>query len=100
MTKSEFIKASINIAKSHAGVLLPITEDKIVETDDCNMFFYYELESSYDDNDDNEVMCTYWYSVSNYRDMGDPDNQIEFAMGIDGRRGDHFIIDIKDWLQD
>lgn len=98
MTKEDFIKASINIARSHAGVLLPITEEQVVSTDDCNMFYYYELESSYDDNDDNEVMCTFWYSVSNYKNVENFENKIEFATGIDGRRGDHFIIDIQDWL--
>ena len=43
------------------------------------------------------VECVFWYFVSNFKNFfffyG-----LEVAMGIDGRRGDHFFLNYKDWL--
>ena len=58
-------------------------------TADVNAFVY----------DDNDVECTLWYSVSNYKDQR-PEDGIEFATGIDGRSGDHFFISSKDWQEE
>lgn len=99
MTKQEFITASKNVAKYYCGINLPITEESLMEKSDCIYYFYYELPSSYEDDDDNEIECTYWYSVSNYKDEI-PEEGIELAMGIDGRSGDHFFLNYKDWLQE
>jgi len=95
MTKYEFVTASKNVAKYYSGVKLPFDENSIMEKDGCNFYFYYELPSTYDDNDDNEIDCVYWYSVSNL--VGEEET-IEFATGIDGRSGDHFFVNYKDWL--
>jgi len=97
MTKEEFVTASINVANYYYGVNLPVTPENIMEKEDCNYYFYYELPSSYDDDDDNEIECVFWFSVSNYKDH--PEESIELARGIDGRRGDHFILNYKDWLK-
>ncbi|MBQ9909281.1 MAG: hypothetical protein IJP61_12570 [Treponema sp.] len=99
MTKEEFIKASKNFAKYYSGIKLPIDENSLIDREGCNYFFFYEFPSEYVDNDDNDVECTYWYSVSNYKDKR-PEDGIEFATGIDGRPGDHFFISSKDWQEE
>lgn len=96
MTKEEFITASKNFAKFYCGIRLPIDESSLMEKEGCRFYFYHELPSEYVDNDDNDVECVVWYSVSNYTDER-PDDGIEFATGIDGRRGDHFFISCRDW---
>ncbi|MBQ0051911.1 MAG: hypothetical protein KBT11_07595 [Treponema sp.] len=98
MTKQEFVTASINVCKYYFGVNLPLTVDNIMEKEDCINFFYFELPSSYEDDDDNEIECTFWYSVSNYKDVASEEH-IEVATGIDGRSGDHFFIKFQDWLE-
>lgn len=99
MTKEEFITASKNFAWYYSGIKLPLDENSLIEREDCNYFFFYEFPSEYVDNDDNDVECTFWYSVANYKDRR-PEDGIEFATGIDGRRGDHFFISSRDWQQE
>lgn len=97
MTKQEFVTASKNVAKYYSGVNLPLSEDSIMEKEGCNFYFFYELPSVYEDDDDNEIDCNFWYSVSNYSGS-DNEDLIEYATGIDGRSGDHFLVNYKDWL--
>lgn len=97
MTRQEFVTAAKNVAKYYYGIKLPVTEENLMETEDCNYFFMYELPSEYVDNDDNDVECVFWYSVSNFKNV-ESENGLELAMGIDGRRGDHFFLNYKDWL--
>lgn len=97
MTKEQFVKASKNVARYYSGVNLPLDEKNIMHKDGCNFYFYFELDSCYEDDDDNEIDCVFWYSVSNYTDS---EYGIEFATGIDGRSGDHFMLDCRDWLED
>lgn len=99
MTKTEFVKAAKNVAKYYCGINLPVTEDNLMEKEDCNYYFFWEFPSEYVDNDDNDVECDFWYSVSNYKDV-DPENAIEFSTGIDRRNGDHFFVNYKDWLEE
>ncbi len=97
MTKPEFVKAAKNVAKYQCGINLPISEDNLISKDGCIFYFYYELASTFEDADDNEIECTNWYSVAQYE--GDSyDQLIEIASGIDGRSGDHFLVNYKDWL--
>lgn len=97
MTKEEFVTASRNVAKFYYGINLPITVNNLIPKEDCNYFYIWELPSEYVDNDDNDVECDFWYSVSNFKDENSED-KIELAMGIDGRNGDHFFLNYKDWL--
>lgn len=99
MTKLEFVTASKNFVKYYFGVNLPLTTETIMDKDDCNYFFYFELPSEYVDNDDNDVECVFWYSVSNYKEIS-PEECIEVATGIDGRSGDHFYIKYQDWMEE
>ena len=99
MIKEEFVAASKNVARYYYGIQLPLSVDTIMEKEGCTFYFYYELPSSYDDDDDNEVDCVFWYSVANYTDVRSEDG-IELSMGIDGRSGDHFFLCYKDWLQE
>lgn len=98
MTKKEFVTASKNVARYYYGVNLPLTEENIMEREGCIFYFYFELPSSYEDDDDNEIECVFWYSVSNYTEIAS-ESGIEVAMGIDGRSGDHFFINFQDWME-
>ncbi|WP_147614947.1 hypothetical protein [Treponema pectinovorum] len=97
MTKQEFVNASKKVASFYYGVNLPLDIDDVQESDEFKYFFMYEMPSSYVNQNDDDVDCVFWYSVAVYKEENAQD-KIELSRGIDGRSGDHFFLNYKDWL--